>query len=168
MADAVDAVLELWRRERPDLEPALWPVGVIARIGRLSRLLDKNFKDFFAQHGLETWEIDVLTTLRRSGPPYRLTAGALLRASMVTSGAITNRIDRMESKGLVERVRDTDDRRSIRIALTPEGHRLLDEVFPLHLANEASILPALSHKEYEQLTAALRTLLEHFGDTTLD
>ncbi len=110
MADAVDAVIDQWRRERPDVDT--WPVGVLGRIVRLSRVLEREQKEFFAEHGLEPWEFDVLTTLRRSGKPYELTAGALLKAAMVTSGAITNRIDRMEVKGLVERVRDFGDRRT--------------------------------------------------------
>lgn len=168
MADAVDQVIELWRRERPDLEPALWPVGVIGRIMRLNRVLERELKKFNSAHGLESWEFDVLTTLRRSGEPYELTAGALLKAMMLTSGAITNRVDRMADKGLVERVRDDSDRRSVRIRLTDEGRRIVDEVFGLHLANEAEMLPDLGTEEYERLSQALRTLLEHFGDKTLD
>lgn len=90
MSDAMDQLLTQWRRERPDVD--VWPMGVIGRITRLSRLLDRELKEFFAGHGLERWEFDVLATLRRSGPPYELTAGALNRAAMVTSGAITNRL----------------------------------------------------------------------------
>src|SRR6478672_9454530 len=107
-ADAVDQIVAAWGRERPDLDAA--PMGVMGRISRLSRLLDKEFKDFFAGHGLEFWEFDVLATLRRSGAPYELSAGALLKTAMVTSGAITNRVDRLAAKGLLERVRDPADR----------------------------------------------------------
>lgn len=168
MADAVDAVIELWRRERPDLDDKLWPAEVIGRVQRLSRILDKKLKEFNAEHGLESWEFDVLTTLRRSGEPGGLTPGALLKAAMVTSGAITNRIDRMETKGLVERVRDGDDRRSIKIRLTDKGYQVVDEVFVLHLENEARLLPDLDPTQWTQLIGGLRLLLEHFGDTSLE
>lgn len=168
MADAVDAVIELWRRERPDLDDKLWPAEVIGRVQRLSRILDKKLKEFNTEHGLESWEFDVLTTLRRSGEPGGLTPGALLKAAMVTSGAITNRIDRMETKGLVERVRDGDDRRSIKIRLTDKGYQVVDEVFVLHLENEARLLPDLDPAQWTQLIGGLRLLLEHFGDTSLE
>src|SRR3954471_19350572 len=95
--DAVDAIVAAWNHERPDLDAR--PMGVVGRINRLSRVLDKELKDFFAGHGLEFWEFDVLATLRRSGAPYELSAGALLKFAMVTSGAITNRVDRLEAKG---------------------------------------------------------------------
>ncbi|MDA3629109.1 MarR family transcriptional regulator [Saccharopolyspora oryzae] len=167
MADAVDEIQRRWRRERPDLDADLWPVGIVGRVQRLNRVLERELKKFNSAHGIETWEFDVLTTLRRSGEPYELTAGALLKAMMVTSGAITNRIDRLESKGWVERVRDDVDRRSVRIRLTDEGNRIVDEIFGLHLANEARLLPELGEEQYEQLSGLLRTLLEHFGDTEL-
>ncbi|GAB3738311.1 MarR family transcriptional regulator [Amycolatopsis oliviviridis] len=168
MADAVDAVIGLWRHERPDLEDKLWPAEVIGRVQRLSRILDRKLKEFNAEHDLESWEFDVLTTLRRSGEAGGLTPGALLKAAMVTSGAITNRIDRMETKGLVERVRDGDDRRSIKIRLTAKGRQVVDEVFVLHLENEARLLPELKPEQWAELVGGLRLLLEHFGDTSLE
>ncbi|GAA2797017.1 MarR family winged helix-turn-helix transcriptional regulator [Nonomuraea dietziae] len=119
MADAVAAVLEQWRRERPDID--VRPIGVVGRIMRISRMWDKEIKDFLAGHGLEPGEFDVLSTLRRSGEPYELTAGTFLKTSLVTTGAITLRVDRMEDKGLVTRVRDTADRRSVKIRLTDLG-----------------------------------------------
>ncbi|MEV4438910.1 MarR family transcriptional regulator [Streptomyces sp. NPDC049577] len=165
MADAVDSVIEQWRRERPELD--VWPTGVVARVQRLARLLDKDLKEFFARHGLETWEFDVLTTLRRSGAPYELTAGAITSAAMVTSGAITNRIDRLEAKGLVERARTAEDRRTVRIRLTGAGRELVDELMGLHAANEARMLSALGRADCDRLADALRTLLESFGDKPL-
>ncbi|MEU6034481.1 MarR family transcriptional regulator [Actinomadura sp. NPDC047616] len=117
---------------------------------------------------MENWELDVLTTLRRSGPPYELTPGALLRAAMVTSGAITNRIDRMEAKGLVERVPGSGDRRSVRIRLTRRGHEVLDEVFPHAIEQGERLLAVLDDDERENLVNALRSLLESMGDTSLD
>ncbi|WP_327087468.1 MarR family transcriptional regulator [Nonomuraea sp. NBC_01738] len=164
MADQVDRVLEQWGRERPDLDA--WPMGIVGRVSRLERHLGQGLKEFFGERGLERFEFDVLATLRRSGEPYELTAGALLKAAMVTSGAITNRIDRMEAKGLVERIRDGDDRRSVRIRLTPAGLALVDELVGEHVANEARMLAVLDPGQREQLAALLRTLLESFGDST--
>jgi DNA-binding MarR family transcriptional regulator len=165
MSDGVDEVLAQWARERPDVD--VWPMGVVGRVGRLHRLLDRGLREFFAQHGLENSEFDVLATLRRSGAPYELTAGDLLKAAMVTSGAITNRIDRMEAKGLVERIRDTDDRRSVRIRLTKRGLELIDELIPLHVENETRMLAGLPREAHDDLAALLRTLLESLGDTSL-
>jgi DNA-binding MarR family transcriptional regulator len=165
MADAIDAVIEQWRRERPDAD--IWPMGILGRIVRLSRVLEREYRKFFAEHGLESWEFDVLTTLRRSGEPYELTASELLKASLVTSGAITNRIDRMEAKGLVERVRDQDDRRSVRIRLTPHGREVVDSLLELHFANAVRMLQPLDPAERELLANGLRTLLESLGDTSL-
>jgi DNA-binding MarR family transcriptional regulator len=163
--DAVDAIVAAWNRERPDLDAG--PMGVVGRISRLSRVLDKELKDFFAGHGLEFWEFDVLATLRRSGAPYELSAGALLKSAMVTSGAITNRVDRLEAKGLLERVRDPDDRRGVRVRLTDVGLELIDRLVPAHLANEERLLAALSKDDREALMALLRALAVGLGDTTL-
>ncbi|GAA2390112.1 MarR family winged helix-turn-helix transcriptional regulator [Nonomuraea africana] len=163
MADAVAAVLEQWRRERPDIDSQ--PIGVVGRIMRISRMWDKEIKDFLSGHGLEPGEFDVLSTLRRSGAPYELTAGAFLKASLVTTGAITLRVDRMEEKGLVTRVRDTADRRSVKIRLTDHGLEVIDRVLPLHVANEARLLEALDDEDCQSLAATLATLLESYGDT---
>ncbi|PRX47031.1 DNA-binding MarR family transcriptional regulator [Prauserella shujinwangii] len=163
MTDAVAAALEQWRRERPDLDP--WPIGVVGRIMRISRMWDKEIKSFLAGHGLEPGEFDVLSTLRRSGAPYELTAGAFLKTSLVTTGAITLRVDRMQDKGLVTRIRDGDDRRSVRIRLTDHGLEVIDRVLPLHLDNEARLLQALDPEARAQLSTMLSTLLESYGDT---
>ncbi|CCA60684.1 MULTISPECIES: MarR family winged helix-turn-helix transcriptional regulator [Streptomyces] len=135
------------------------------RIQRLARVIDKSVKASAAAHGVEHGEFDVLTTLQRSGPPYALTAGAFLKASMVTSGAITNRIDRMEAKGLVERVRDTADRRTIKIRLTDHGHEVTCAAFADHLANYARLLADVDRDLVAQTAAGLRQILETLGDT---
>ena len=166
MSDAVDRILEQWSRERPDVDAS--PMGIVGRFSRLSRLLDRELKDFFAEHGLEHWEFDVLATLRRSGPPYELTAGALNRAAMVTSGAITNRIDRMAAKGLVERMPDEVDRRSIRVRLTERGWTTIEELVGPHVENEARLLAGLDAKDRDRLAGLLRDLLESLGDTSID
>jgi len=117
------------------------------RIVRLPRLLEREYKKFFAEHGLEPFEFDVLTTLRRLGEPQELTASALLKAALVTSGAITNRIDQMEVNGLVERMRDLNDRRYVRVRLTPHGRAVLDGIFSLHIANAERMLQSLDPEE---------------------
>ncbi|WP_028927585.1 MarR family winged helix-turn-helix transcriptional regulator [Pseudonocardia acaciae] len=167
MADAVDQIVELWRRERPDRADALWPMGLIGRVQRLNRVLERELKEYFAGHGLELWETDVLLTLRRSGPPYALTPGALLKAVMVTSGAMTNRLDRLEANGMIERRPGTGDRRSVLVHLTDRARTLLDEVFDGHLANEARQFAALTADERTQLADLLRKLLTSHGDTSI-
>ncbi|MDI3423936.1 MarR family winged helix-turn-helix transcriptional regulator [Streptomyces luteolus] len=167
MSDAVDAIIGQWTAERPDLAEAIWPVEVLARVQRMAMVLSKEVKTFSVEHGLEMGEFDVLTTLRRSGPPYALTAGAFLKAAMVTSGAITNRIDKMETKGLVERVRDGSDRRTVKIRLTDKGLALTDQLMDDHLANYARIAKALTPEDCAQVADGLRKLLEAHGDTSI-
>ncbi|CAL9464830.1 hypothetical protein SUDANB95_02698 [Actinosynnema sp. ALI-1.44] len=157
MADAVADVVAQWQRERPDVD--FGPIAVVGRLMRLSRLWDKEIKDSLARHGVDPGEFDVLGTLRRSGEPYRLSAGEILDASLVTSGAITLRIDRMEAKGLVERVRDRDDRRVVRVQLTAKGLAVIDNVIPHHLATEDGLLRALEPAGRERLADLLSTLL---------
>jgi DNA-binding MarR family transcriptional regulator len=165
--DAVDRILGQWRRERPDVGDELWPMGLVGRIQRLERILERELKAFYAPRDLELWEADVLLTLRRAGAPYALTPGALLKASMITSGAMTNRIDRLEAKGLVQRSPGPDDRRSVRVQLTPRAHELIDEFFADHIANEARLFAGLTTHEREQLATLLRTTLHALGDTDI-
>ncbi|MEV0078728.1 MarR family transcriptional regulator [Nocardia neocaledoniensis] len=166
MRDAIDLITEHWARQRPDVDAS--PMAIVGRITRLSRLLDQELKRFFAAHGLEFWEFDVLATLRRSGGDAGLTAGALNRAAMVTSGAITNRIDRLAAKNLVRRAPCADDRRSVFVQLTDEGRALVDQLLPLHMANEQRLLASLGTEDRAQLEDLLRTLAVGLGDTTLD
>lgn len=157
--DNVDRVLAQWNTERPDLDPS--PMGVIGRIQRASRLLEKGLSDYFAGLGLQLWEFDILGTLRRAGPQ---TAGTLTGAAMVTSGAITNRIDRLVARGLVTREVDPDNRRSVVIDLTPAGRELVDEAVTGHVENEERLLAALSEEDREGLALGLRKLLMSLGD----
>ncbi|GAA3120650.1 MarR family winged helix-turn-helix transcriptional regulator [Streptomyces echinatus] len=167
MSDAVDAIIGQWAEERPDVVEDLWPVQLFGRIQRLARVVDKSARAAAAAHGVEHGEFDVLTTLQRSGPPYTLTAGAFVKASMVTSGAITNRIDKMEAKGLVERVRDDDDRRTIKIRLTEHGHEITRAAFADHLANYAQLLADVDRGVVDKTAEGLRRVLESLGDTTI-
>lgn len=162
MGDHVDRVLQQWRAERPDLEAS--PMGVVGRIQRASRLLERGLSENFARHDLQLWEFDILGTLRRSGPPYRLAAGALSDSSMVTSGAITNRIDRLVDRGLVTRETDPGNRRSVVVTLTESGRAIVDNVLVHHVAYEERLLACLDAEEQQQLAALLRTLLSGLGD----
>lgn len=162
MGDHVDRVLQQWQAERPDLDAS--PMGIVGRIQRASRLLQRGLGENFARSGLEQWEFDVLATLRRSGPPYQLTAGALSRSSMVTSGAITNRVDRLADRGLLTREIDPDNRRSVVITLTESGWELVERVLVDHLAYEEQLLASLSPRQRQQLEGLLRTLLIGLDD----
>ncbi|SOB81508.1 MarR family winged helix-turn-helix transcriptional regulator [Streptomyces sp. 1331.2] len=161
--DTVDDIVEQWTRTRPDLD-----VEVIALIGRMRRLgmrVDNALREYFTSCGLDSSEFDVLATLRRSGEPYELNARALLKSAMVTSGAITNRVDRLSAKGLVERNPSPTDRRAVLIRLTPAGKELIDAALDGHVRNEQRILAPLDRDERAQLDALLRKLLIAHGDT---
>lgn len=160
--DAVDRITSQWRDVRPDLDHS--PVEVIGRVSRLSRLVDRRLGQNFARFGLQDWMYDMLATLRRSGEPYALTAGDLVRQTMVTTGAITHRIDRLEERGLVERTQTGDDRRKVLVRLTPEGFELVEAVVEAHLATEREILAGLGVRRQQELAGTLRDLLLGMGD----
>ncbi|AUY50382.1 MULTISPECIES: MarR family winged helix-turn-helix transcriptional regulator [Streptomycetaceae] len=162
MNDAVDEVIERWQAIRPDLDTS--PIGVVVRIFRASRLLEQGIKDYFEANGLESWEYDVLATLLRAGDSSTLRMGDLAGAAMISPGALTNRIDRLAAKGLVTRATDPDNRRLVRTSLTDEGRRLADGLIEGHLANELSLIEALTPEERELLTGVLRKLLLSLGD----
>jgi DNA-binding MarR family transcriptional regulator len=155
--DGVDLILEQWQRERPDLDAS--PIGVIGRISRLARELEARLEPVYAEQGLEPGWYDVLATLRRSGPPYRLRPTEFSSALMLTSSGTTKRLDRLEQAGLVARTPDPDDRRGTLITLTPAGRELVDAASEAHLANEHRLLAVLSEGERERLAALLRKLL---------
>lgn len=161
MRDEVDDLVEAWARERTDLD--LTPVEVFSRIGRLARHLDLARKDAFAASGVESWEFDVLAALRRAGAPYELSPGKLLRETLVTSGTMTNRVDRLTTRGLVERLPDPNDRRGVLVRLTPEGKSTVDAAFEALLDAERALMPDLDADDREQLATLLRRLLEPFS-----
>ncbi|MGW4118369.1 MarR family winged helix-turn-helix transcriptional regulator [Nocardia sp. NPDC004711] len=166
MPDAVDQITAAWRQQRPDVDTS--PMEIFGRLARLGRIVDRELSDFFRTHGLERWEFDVLATLRRSGNESGLSAGALNKAAMITSGAITNRIDRLTAKGWVERVPDPKDRRAIQVHLTDSGRALIDRILPLHMENEQRLLADLSPADRETLIPLLRKFAESLGDLSLD
>jgi DNA-binding MarR family transcriptional regulator len=164
VADHVDLVLNQWAAQRPDLDVS--PMAVIGRLSRAHRLIDAELGRTFAKHGLDRASFDVLATLRRSDPPHRLTPTGLMRASMVTSGAITQRLDRLEARGLVARIPSESDGRGVHVQLTAEGRALIDRALPDHVDTEKRVLAALSAAQREELAGTLRTLLQSLGDRT--
>jgi DNA-binding MarR family transcriptional regulator len=162
MRDEVDRLVEAWRRERPDLDVA--PLEVLSRVTRLSRHLDRARRSAFGRHDLEAWEFDVLSALRRAGPPYQLSPGQLLTQTLVTSGTMTNRIDRLAANGLVQRLPDPEDRRGVFVRLTEAGRVRVDAALADLLDHERRILGALPSGEQEVLAGLLRTLVAPFDN----
>ena len=157
MPRAAKAV-EQWRKERPDLD--VRPMSVIGALSEASSLISKErLAPVFARFGLQHGEFDVLATLRRSGVPFALTPTALYEATMVTSGAITNRLDRLEQMGFIAREAHPTDRRGVVVRLTDKGRALIDEAVTAHVANEHEILAGLTRKEQDALAALLEKLI---------
>jgi DNA-binding MarR family transcriptional regulator len=161
--DEVDRLVEAWRRERSDLD--LRPMEVLSRVTRLGHHLDGARRQAFAEHGLESWEFDVLAALRRAGRPYELSPGRLLRETLVTSGTMTNRVDRLAARGLVERFPDPNDRRGVLVRLTPAGRTTVDGALEGLLAREQALLAGLDAAQQRMLARLLRALVSPFeGD----
>ena len=158
--DHVDKIVAQWNRERPDLN--VGPMGLIGRLGRLVRLMTREMEKTFAAHGLTAASFDVLATLRRSGPPYRLSPGELLGTMMITSGTMTNRIDQLEKAGFVERTHNPDDGRSVIISLTDKGFTVVEAAVTDHVATQARLTSAVSAEENAVLDALLRKYLAEF------
>lgn len=159
--DEVDRLVEAWHRERPDLD--ISPMQVLSRVSRLAKHLDRRRGAAFAGCGLESWEFDVLAALRRAGPAHRLSPGQLLKETMVTSGTMTNRVDRLVRRGLVTREPHPDDRRAVIVELTGAGREAVDRAFSELMAAEQQILADLDPVDRDALTAILRTLLAPYG-----
>ena len=160
LRDEVDELVAAWRAQRPDLD--VEPLQVLSRISRLARHLDIARRGAFADHGLESWEFDVLSALRRQGPPFQLTPGALLRATLVTSGTMTNRIDRLAAAGLVRREPDPRDKRGVLVILTGQGQERVDAALADLLHRERALLAGLDTAEREHLAELMRILLAPF------
>lgn len=161
MSDHVAQVMGQWRRERPDLDPA--PQGIIGRLHRIAGRLTEELVAVYARHGLGEGEFDVLATLRRQGSPYALTAGELAVQTMVTSGAITKRVDRCLARGWVTRSPSAADARGRVVALTPAGRALIDGAFADHLANEERLLEPFTTAERAQLADLLCRWTQDLG-----
>lgn len=159
----MDRLVAAWRRERPDLD--VEPLEVLSRVSRLARHLDRARRLVFSEHHLEPWEFDVLTALRRAGDPYQLSPGQLLTQTLVTSGTMTNRIDRLAKRGLVERLPDPNDRRGVLVRLTTSGQHHADEALADLLTQERALLGDLTTAQRRDLAALLRVLTAPFDNT---
>lgn len=154
--DDVDLIVQAWRSERPDLDVA--PLEVLSRVSRIAKHVDTVRSEAFKASGLASWEFDVLAALRRAGKPYRLSPKALLKETLVSSGAMTHRLTRLEARGLVTRSSDPDDGRGVVVHLTKTGHRVVDTAFSALVAHEQSLVKALSSQERVDTANALRRL----------
>jgi DNA-binding MarR family transcriptional regulator len=155
--DRIDIILEEWQQELPQLDTSA--VGIIGRILRIARLLEKHRESILIEYGLNVWSFDVLATLRRQGQPFRLKPTELYSLLMLSSGAMTNRIDRLEQDGIVTRVRDAEDRRSVMVQLTPKGIQLADTVMPILFEKEKQVLSQFTANEVQLSIPMLRKLL---------
>jgi len=160
--DHVDHILAQWRSERPDLDVA--PMGLLGRLHRLSTHLGREVEAVLLKHGLSSSAFDVLATLRRAGSPYRLSPGDLLAMTMVSSGTMTNRIDQLEKAGLVERIHNPQDRRSVLISLTEQGFAIVEEAVGAHVENQHRLVAHLSEEERVALNGLLKRFLQGFKD----
>lgn len=160
MEDEVDRIVAAWQRERPDLQTA--PMQVFSRVSRLSRHFELSRRAAFTEHGLESWQFDVLSALRRAGAPYQLTPGALMAQTLVSSGTMTNRIDRLVSQGHVVRTPDPHDRRAVLVHLTETGRTAVDAAMADLLERESELLSELPEADRDALAALLRTLVLGF------
>jgi DNA-binding MarR family transcriptional regulator len=163
-SDEVDRIVDAWSRERPDVDFA--PLQVLSRVGRLARHLDRARRQAFAASGLEPWEFDVLAALRRAGAPYQLSPKSLLQQTLVSSGTMTNRIDRLVERRLVERRTDPHDGRGVLVMMTGRGTEAVDDAISELLTGEAELLEGLSKADQERLSGLLRKLSLDFDEQT--
>jgi DNA-binding MarR family transcriptional regulator len=155
-SDEVDRIVDAWLRERPDLDFS--PLQVLSRVGRLARHLDRARRGAFERSELESWEFDVLSALRRAGTPYQLSPKSLLQQTLVSSGTMTNRIDRLVERSLVERKTDPNDGRGILVRMTPQGLSRVDAAITRLVDAETELLSTLSATDQERLAGLLRKL----------
>ena len=160
--DRARLAVEQWRRERPEFD--LLPMEILGRMAELAQIVGRDhLEPLFAEFGLQRGEFDVLATLRRSGKPFALTPTALYEATMVSSGGMTNRLDRLERAGLVERRPNPNDRRGTIVALSDSGLELIDRAVEAHLENEHRVFSGLNAEEKQQLNVLLAKLLATVG-----
>lgn len=161
--DRAQFAADQWQKEWPEINSL--PMLTLGRLAEVSaRIMQQKLEPFFAEHGLHPGEFDVLATLRRSGKPYALTPTQLYEATMVSSGGMTNRIDRLEKAGFVERRKNPDDRRGVIVALTNDGFDKITQLIPKHVENEQRILTAMTSDELQQLNKLTEKLLASLED----
>jgi DNA-binding MarR family transcriptional regulator len=154
--DDVDRIVRAWRRERPDLDVS--PLEVISRVTRIAKYVENFRREAFRSSCLESFEFDVLAALRRAGEPYRMSPKHLLRETMVSSGALTHRLTKLEARGFLTRSADPDDGRGVVVSLTPQGVAAVDTALSHLISAERSLLASLSKTEQRGVAAALRQL----------
>lgn len=157
MSDHVDGIVQQWHRERPDLDVS--PMHVLGRLSRVAQQVERRLEENFVRHGLDSGSFDVLATLRRNGSPYTLSPKDLAASAMITSSAVAQRLNRLEDRGLITRVKSSVDGRGTEVTLTQQGRDLVDATLPTHLATEEELLAGLSPAERH----ALADLLRKFG-----
>ncbi|MDJ0316404.1 MarR family winged helix-turn-helix transcriptional regulator [Arthrobacter antibioticus] len=164
MPEQLERILAQWRAEKPHLDVS--PMAVIGRLGRASAAVDARLGATFAEHDMDASTFDVLATLLRSGPPYSLAPGALSRDAMISSSAVAQRLNKLETRGLLTRAANPDDGRGTLVTLTAAGHTLIEASLPDHLATEHAIIGSLTKSEQAQLAALLQLLEEGACATT--
>ncbi|WGV98999.1 MarR family transcriptional regulator [Vibrio sp. YMD68] len=158
--DEIERVIEQWAIEKPELDTE--PMAMLGRLLRISKHLETQIADTHKRYDLKLGEFDVLATLRRSGKPFSLTPSDLINSMMLTSGAMTNRLDKLEKKGLIERSHSQEDRRSVHVKLTNDGLVLIDEMMMEHVAVQSNLVESLSDSQKKQLNQLLTTWLTQF------
>ncbi|CAH1584387.1 MarR family transcriptional regulator [Vibrio rotiferianus] len=158
--DAIDRVVSQWAKEKPDLDTE--PMAIMGRLMRIAKHMENHVAEVHKRYDLKMGEFDVLATLRRSGEPYRLTPSELISSMMLTSGAMTNRLDKLEKKGLIDREHSKEDRRSVTVQLTSKGFELIDALIEQHLQAQHELMGSLTSDEREQVNQALKLLLPQY------
>ncbi len=158
--DAIDRVVSQWAKEKPELDTE--PMAIMGRLMRIAKHMENHVAELHKRYDLKMGEFDVLATLRRSGQPYRLTPSELISSMMLTSGAMTNRLDKLEKKGLIVREHSKEDRRSVTVELTAKGFELIDSLIEQHLQAQHELMGSLSSAEKGQVNQALKLLLPQY------
>ncbi|OQQ03884.1 MarR family transcriptional regulator [Vibrio campbellii] len=158
--DAIDRVVSQWAKEKPELDTE--PMAIMGRLMRIAKHMENHVAELHKRYDLKMGEFDVLATLRRSGQPYRLTPSELISSMMLTSGAMTNRLDKLEKKGLIAREHSKEDRRSVTVELTAKGFELIDSLIEQHLQAQHKLMGSLSSAEKGQVNQALKLLLPQY------
>ncbi|WP_404971691.1 MarR family winged helix-turn-helix transcriptional regulator [Vibrio campbellii] len=158
--DAIDKVVSQWAKEKPELDTE--PMAIMGRLMRIAKHMENHVAELHKSYDLKMGEFDVLATLRRSGKPYRLTPSELISSMMLTSGAMTNRLDKLEKKGLIAREHSKEDRRSVTVELTAKGFELIDSLIEQHLQAQHELMGSLSSAEKGQVNQALKLLLPQY------
>lgn len=158
--DAIDRVVEHWAKEKPDLETE--PMAIMGRLMRIAKYMETEVAQLHKRYDLKLGEFDVLATLRRSGQPFRLTPSELIDSMMLTSGAMTNRLDKLESKGLISREHSKEDRRSVTVELTQDGFVLIDKIIEEHAAVQAKLVKGMNANQKKQMNTLLKSWLTQY------